>query len=790
MSGLHRAVFTAMVLIWTLAGSSGMAPANGGDTTLEYPVRMLDAFDADDSCWRGMDANGVWRDELGSTTGARVSPEVWLVGPPPSNVSAVSIPDDHWVHLVFSGRLADSSGPDIILLESGKMGEQALVFVTDGADQEYAAALATAEQSGQQDMSRIELDLSTNPSPFVARGVRIVGVDMGGGSPGFDLASVQARISNQCELKSVCPNPPSGSADIESDVRLSWTPACPNGGQRVYFSDVESQVQSRSAEASCLHLPSDANRCQPPHVQLGRTYYWCVDSLAFQDANVVFAGDVWSFAVADRLVVDDFEEYLTSGLVPGPWECSGWWDAYIGAATSQTCDHFLTLEYYYDDADHSEAVRRFDAPQDWAEHGAAMLQLLLRGTPPSPQIAQMYVSITDGEREQLVPYDATTDIDSDTDWYAWRIALDDFNGVDLSHVQGLTIGIRPGSVQPGLPRWGMISVTEVSLCPASCSLCAASHASCVTLQAQKDAGDGQHGAAQGPTADLNGDCIVDGRDMKLLSGDWLRTPTETLTVATPNEPVLWYTFDGHVNDSAGSANGLLQGRAHFEPGKYGQAIEFTYRGDVVTIPDAARVFAQTSEAITIAFWQYGNDSSHLNDTLCCSDYEYGRSDPVISINLGCWERPGQYRWDCGYPWSIANRVAGHHADTIEWTGRWNHWAFTKDIRVTSNGQKGRMEIYLNGRLYDSRTGTNSPITDLKSFEIGSGWYGRYDGLLDDFRIYNYALSPAEVAWLATNGTGVVEYPTPVAGNLDAAGRVNLHDFALLAAQWLQNTLRP
>jgi hypothetical protein len=777
-----------VAVVCGVAGRPGLAPAASEDATFEYPVRMLDAFDGDGSCWRGMDANGVWRDELGLTTGARVTPEVWLVGPPPSPLSAVTIPQDHWIHLAFSGQIADRDGPDIVLLESGMMGEQALIFVTDGADQEYVTALAAAEQTGQQDISRIELDLSANPSPFVARGLRIVGVDMGGGSPGFDLASVQARISHRCEAKATCPNPPSGSTGIESSVQLSWTPSCAGGEQGVYFSDVESEVQSRSAAASYPLLTAAVNTFQPPRVQLGRTYYWCIDSLAPKTGNVVSAGNVWSFALSSRFVIDDFEEYLDSTLRPGSWECSGWWDAYVGAATSHTCDHFLSLEYSYTHADYSEAARRFDPPQDWTSQGATVLQLLLRGILPAPLEAQMYVSVTDGTHERLVPYDASIDIDSDTDWYAWRIPLEEFDGVDLAHVEGMTIGIRPQSVQPSQPYRGMLSITEISLCPVHCSPCAARHSPCVTLCPV----DGITGEPcpmdQWPAADLNHDCTVDYRDVSLLADNWLRTPTKTCAVAAPNEPALWYTFDGHTEDSAGSANGWLQGRARFAPGKYGQAVRFAYRGDAVTVPDAAKVFGGITTAITIAFWQYGDDSSHLNDTLCCSNYEYGKSNPAISINLGCWENPGRYRWDCGYPWSITNRVAGRHKDKREWTGRWNHWAFTKDTRVESDGATGRMEIYLNGQLYDSRSGTDSPITKITSLEIGSGWYGGYDGLIDDFRIYNYALSPAEVAWLATDGTGVIEYRT--AADLDATDRVALHDFALLAAQWLQDSLWP
>jgi len=252
---------------------------------------------------------------------------------------------------------------------------------------------------------------------------------------------------------------------------------------------------------------------------------------------------------------------------------------------------------------------------------------------------------------------------------------------------------------------------------------------------------------------------------------------------------------------------------------YGQAIDFTSEGDSVTVPEAANVFSHTREAITVAFWQRGYDSTHLNDTVCCSNYVYGQSNPALAIHLGCWRNPGQYRWDCGFPWSFANRLAGRHRDKTEWAGRWNHWAFTKDVKwrgrpaLASRGHPGlalagsemplrseiqrqdalatgRMEIYLNGELYDSRTGTDTPIAGITSFEIGAGWYGRYDGALDDFRIYDYALSPAEVAYVATRGTGLFPPPPNSPADLNADGTVNLRDLAALATEWFQTSLWP
>ena len=101
-----------------------------------------------------------------------------------------------------------------------------------------------------------------------------------------------------------------------------------------------------------------------------------------------------------------------------------------------------------------------------------------------------------------------------------------------------------------------------------------------------------------------------------------------------------------------------------------------------------------------------------------------------------------------------------------------------------------MHIFLNGRLHDSRIGANSPISGITSFEIGSGSYGGYDGLIDDFRIYDYALSQPEIAHAATNGTGIFNLPLMLPADLNNDDRIDLADFALLADNWLESGLWP
>jgi hypothetical protein len=217
---------------------------------------------------------------------------------------------------------------------------------------------------------------------------------------------------------------------------------------------------------------------------------------------------------------------------------------------------------------------------------------------------------------------------------------------------------------------------------------------------------------------------------------------------------------------------------------YGQAISFDGLQDTVVITDANNLFSKIRPAITIAFWQYGADSAYHTDTLFCTNYTYGQDDPAIVINLGCWRRPGKYHFDCGSPWSFDNKLSGKHRYPQEWFGRWNHWAFTKDADT------GVMQIYLNGVLYDSRIGSHSPISGITSFEIGNGWYGGYDGTIDDLRIYDYALTQPEIVYVATNGTGIFDQMLMTPADLNGDNKIDFADFALLAEHWLENQIWP
>ena len=143
--------------------------------------------DPDGDGWKGMEAN--------KTSTVPVIPEKWLVGPPPSEQSSVVLPVGHWVNLKFQGEIVDGPGDDILIVEWGENGEQARVFTTDGANNEYLLGTVRIGTTGLQVPMEIGFDISGISLPFVPRAVRIVGIQAGGGTDGFDLHSVRARIN-------------------------------------------------------------------------------------------------------------------------------------------------------------------------------------------------------------------------------------------------------------------------------------------------------------------------------------------------------------------------------------------------------------------------------------------------------------------------------------------------------------------------------------------------------------------------------------------------------------------
>ncbi|MBN1804525.1 MAG: LamG domain-containing protein [Sedimentisphaerales bacterium] len=729
--------------------------ASAQEATFQYPYYLLDSYNPDNDCWYGMNVNGIWP--------VSVLPEQLLIGPPPSELSGVTIPSDHWLEFKFRGRLIDGPGDDIFLIERDAVNEQALVFITDNSEQEYLLGYAFVPDRGYYEQTEIGFDIAGISLPFVPSAIRIVGLDFRGGSPGFDLANVRTRVNPDCGLTACNPSPPNGAKNVPIDTVLKWSPGTPAEKHIVYFGTSLADVGANAIPVNEPSQPQDTNSFKPPALELGKTYYWRIDQINDNEPNSPWKGNIWKFTTIDHLVTDNFESYNSSTPLYDTWTKIDNGMGYIALSKTpkpvHTCRQALEFRYYYESSFHSRTVNSFTPAQDWASAGIKALELFFYGKYNNNTNVKMYIAISDGDVNEVIPYAGdVNDLKNET-WQVWKIDLQNL-GLNLSNIENISIGFDKPSPEYPFMGTGTVFFDDISLHPSRC------------LEENE------------PDADFNCDCSVDFLDLQELSTNWLLKGYNIYPMEAPNAPVAWYKFDGNTNDSAGSFHGWKRGNPNYVDGVHGRAISFDGYNDSLVINGATELFLKTQEAITIAFWQYGADSVHHIDTLCCSDYTYNVYDPVIAINLGCWKSPGKYNWDCGAPWSFDNRLSGKHKYKTEWSQRWNHWAFTKETTT------GKMQIYLNGVLYDSRIGANSPISGITSFEIGSGWYGGYDGLIDDFQIYDYVLSQPEIAYAATNGTGIFDLPLLSPVDLNSDDKIDFKDFCLFADSWLDKNLWP
>jgi len=735
----------------------------GEETAFEYPCCLVEAYDPEDDGWAGMDDQWVWP--------VGVDPYDHLTGSPPTAFSAVTMPPDHWVELQFSGPILDGFGHDIIIIEIGRRGEQALVFLTDGAGQEYLLDRVSALDTGGQEPSEIRLDIARADLPFEPRAIRILAIDRFGDAPGFDLANVRARIRSVCGEAACNPCPVDKAGNVRTDTTLTWTPGSSAGAHIVYFGTSLSDVDANAAPVAEPAQPQDPNSFEPAVLELGRRYYWRVDEVS---AGSVVPGKIWTFTVTESLVLDDFESNDSYNVLSETWSARDGAYVYLSQKPGPVHKgyHALTLVYLYDLPFRSEAIRALGSGWDFEAMGVKSLDLHFRGETWNDPSSVLFFSLGDGDVNTVVPYDGDpVDITSET-WKLWRIDLSDVEDVNFKNVEYISIGLSDDGVsEPTGEDESIVYFDDITFYSRRCL------------------------PEYMPQADLTGDCSIDFFDIEEIAYTWLcRTPVFYPHESPGAPPLARYKFDGDALDSSGNGyHGVPVGDAnvvHDDPVR-GLVLSVDGWGDYVEIADAASLFSIIREAVTVTFWQRGADSAHHTDTICCSDYIYGVRDPAIAINLGTWLRPGRYNWDCGQPWSFdVGRLSSNHRYQSQWTDRWNHWAFTKDTQAGTDPNRGVMNIFLNGVLYDSRTDAGSPITGIKSFAIGTGWYGGYDGLIDNFHIFDYALSAAEIVHVATEGTGVFDLPLMLPADLMRDDQIDFADYAVLAEDWLDEYLWP
>jgi PKD repeat protein len=214
----------------------------------------------------------------------------------------------------------------------------------------------------------------------------------------------------------------------------------------------------------------------------------------------------------------------------------------------------------------------------------------------------------------------------------------------------------------------------------------------------------------------------------------------TLTVAAaPSGLVGAYGFEEAAGttatDSSGLGNtGVINGPARVTTGKFGRALTFDGVNDLVTIPDSASL---DITRMTLEAW--------VRPTVLGTAWR--------SVLLK--EQPGDFVYAL-YATTNASRPSGYVFIGGEKEARgtaaltvntWTHLATTYD--------GANLRLYVNGTLVKTTAQTGNIATSSGALQLGGNtiWGEWYAGTLDDVRVYNKALTAAEIQADMTRGAG-------------------------------------
>ncbi|GAA4256769.1 hypothetical protein GCM10022255_070920 [Dactylosporangium darangshiense] len=209
--------------------------------------------------------------------------------------------------------------------------------------------------------------------------------------------------------------------------------------------------------------------------------------------------------------------------------------------------------------------------------------------------------------------------------------------------------------------------------------------------------------------------------------------TATLSAA-PTQPtglIAGYTFDAGSGttaaDTSGNGNtGTLTGGTWVATGKYGGALKFNGSGDIVKAPSAASLNATTG--LTMAAW--------VQPTAAQSGWRTIMHKETDAWFLNAGSDSGALKPAGGVTTGSSDSVV--YGTTASPVNQWTHVAMTYD--------GANLKLYVNGTLVATKAKTGTLKQTTGPLSIGGNTpYGEYFvGLIDEARVYNRALTAAEV----------------------------------------------
>jgi hypothetical protein len=390
----------------------------------------------------------------------------------------------------------------------------------------------------------------------------------------------------------------------------------------------------------------------------------------------------------------------------------------------------------------------------------------------SNQAAQMYVAIANNNGTTATVKHEDPNATLISTWTEWNIDLKDFSdqGVDLTDVNSISIGFGDKD-NPQAGGSGKMFIDDISLyrpryVPDKV----------VPLK-----------------ADFTDDGIVNYSDLEIMMNDWL-----TGDFTRPGPLLVHYKFDegaGAVaSDSSGlGSDGTLSGTSAWSAeGRMGAAVSFD--GGVGEVRGNSP-YLNGLDAISFGAWIKSNVTDTDSGVIIFAN-PAGNDQRDIRYDLAGGSGGGTPNV---IKYGVSTEEGSHENESAAnvQTTQWQH------VMVTwTSGEAAK--LYINGVLDtptfedDIISGTTTGYTDVIVGRGGKDTDGSWDGLVDDVRVYEVALTAQQVQTVMNGGDiPVVDTYIPLTSPANVSDdepvnskTVNFKDFAVLADEWLKQLLWP
>jgi len=252
-------------------------------------------------------------------------------------------------------------------------------------------------------------------------------------------------------------------SDVEQAVSIRWVPGRYTVQHDVYVGMDHIDVEEADMSDTTGIYRGRQEACEytlPEAVLPNQTFYWRIDEL--NTDTTIAKGQVWSFSVADYLIVDDME-------VSEPvWQ--RWWDGWVDPNNGSYVDDEFTvvhsgeksmyLSYDNSEAPISQVDRFWENPQDWTRKGVETLILWLHGGPDNTA-EPLRISLGDSSDNMTVVVHPDPAVLLSDDWQQWSIPLANVTNVNLAEITSMAIVIGDNATEEG--GIGMLYVDDICL---------------------------------------------------------------------------------------------------------------------------------------------------------------------------------------------------------------------------------------------------------------------------------------------------------------------------------------